>query len=160
MDMSLNLKKSFVVHYQNIRAILKDKKSNLVLGFELKEGSKWAEIKHSEGVTLSQNRDENGVWKIEVENWIVTDKNSIEAVNDMSNNCKLVFIHYIKENKYGFIQGIEFKGDDIWHSSYFQDTRINVLPVTSGVSVKVQGMQKQSCSPLYMDLETFEKSIA
>ena len=155
----MNLRKSFVVHFDDITAILKDKNSNVVAGFKLKEGKRWAEIKHSEGVTLSQNCDERGVWKIEVGNWIIKDKDGIEAANEMANNCQLVFIHYIKENKYGFIQGIEFKGGDIWHGSFFQDTRNNVLPVMGGVSVKIQGIQKKPCSLLILSLEEFEKQI-
>jgi len=156
----MNLQKSFVVHFDDIAGVLKDANSNIVAGFKLKDGKRWAEIKHSEGVILSQNYDERGVWKIEVENWIVQDKDGVEAANEMSNSCKLVFVHYIKENKYGFIQGIEFKGGDTWNSSFVQDTRINVLPVMGGVSVKVQGMQKRPCSPLILSLEEFEKQIA
>lgn len=159
MRNNMNLQKSFVTHFENIKGIVKDKNSNLIMKIELADGKQWSVIEHSEGVTLSQNYDEKGAWKIEVENWKVSGEKEIEAVKDMAEKCKLVFVHYIKENKYGFVHGVEFSGRDAYHGSSVQDTRINVLPVFGGVSVKVQGMQKKSCSPLWMEMQEFEKSI-
>jgi|JI10StandDraft_1071094.scaffolds.fasta_scaffold975442_2 acetylglutamate kinase len=155
----MNLIKSFVVHYQDIGGLLRDVHSNLIADIKLKDGAKWREIIYGSPAQLSQNYDEKGYWNICVDGWTVTDEKEIEAANELAKNCQLVFVHYIRESTYGFIQGVEFNAANNT-PSMFKDTRVSVSPVQGGVSVKIEGLQKRSCSPLFMDLEEFEKSIA
>jgi hypothetical protein len=119
----MNLIKSFVVHYQDVKGILRDANSNLIAHIELKEGAKWREITYSSPAQLSQNYDEKGYWNICVDGWVVTDEKEIEAVGELENKCRLVFVHYIKESKWGFVQGIEFSNGNNT-SSFVKDTRV------------------------------------
>lgn len=155
----MNLIKSFVVHYQDVKGILRDANSNLIAHIELKEGAKWREITYSSPAQLSQNYDEKGYWNICVDGWVVTDEKEIEAVGELENKCRLVFVHYIKESKWGFVQGIEFSNGNNT-SSFVKDTRVFVSHVQGGISAKIEGWQKKSCSPLYIEFSEIEKSIA
>lgn len=154
----MNLIKSFVVHYQDVKGLLRDANSNLIAHIELKEGAKWHEITYSSPAQLSQNYDEKGYWNICVDGWTVTDENEIETVNELANKCQLVFVHYIRESKWGFVQGIEFSNGNNT-ASHFKDTRVFVSPVQGGVSVKIEGLQKRACSPLYIEFSEIEKLI-
>lgn len=154
----MNLIKSFVVHYQDVKGLLRDANSNLIVHIELKEGAKWREITYSSPAQLSQNYDEKGYWNICVDGWVVTDEKEIEAVGELENKCRLVFVHYIKESKWGFVQGIEFSNGNNT-SSFVKDTRVFVSHVQGGISAKIEGWQKKSCSPLYIEFSEIEKLI-
>jgi hypothetical protein len=89
---------------------------------------------------------------------LIPPKEKVEAVGELENKCRLVFVHYIKESKWGFVQGIEFSNGNNT-SSFVKDTRVFVSHVQGGISAKIEGWQKKSCSPLYIEFSEIEKLI-
>lgn len=132
--------KSRVVHFDGLRFVERQSK-HVVMAITLKEGYEWHDIEYNCPVFFEQERTEKGyVWQ-RVLDFVVFGNEDILQWAELSNSCKMIFIHYLEDGK-AVLQGLD--GDV---NSKIKDTRVFVSEIhypERGVPfawVKIEGCQ-------------------